>query len=43
MTVTTAHRGAPGSNGKDLGTTTSSTPGTPVVTTTGKALPAPPR
>ena len=39
VTATTAHRGAPGSNGKDLGTTTSSTPGTSVVTTIGKASP----
>jgi hypothetical protein len=39
VTVTTAHRGAPGSHGKDLGTTTSSTPGAPVVTTIGKTSP----
>lgn len=39
VTATTAHRGVPGSNGKDLGTTTSSTTGTPVVTTIGKASP----
>ena len=39
VTVTTAHRGAPGSHGKDLGTTTSSTAGTPVITTIGKTSP----
>lgn len=39
VTMSTAHRGAPGSDGKDLGTTTSGTAGTPVVTTTGKASP----
>ena len=38
-TVTTAHRGAPGSNGKELETTTSTTSGTPVVTTTAPASP----